>query len=106
MACTTDFIDFILEVLSPLGEVRSRKMMGDYVIYLNDKCVITACDNNAYIKKLPCIAELMADAEVGYAYEGAKEGYILSFDDQQRARRVISTIWEELPFPKSKKKKS
>ena len=49
MDCSTEFIDFICEVLAPLGEVRSRKMMGDYVIYVNDKCVITACDNNAFI---------------------------------------------------------
>lgn len=62
MACSTEFIDFICEVLAPLGEVRSRKMMGDYVIYVNDKCVITACDNNAFIKKIDCIAPLMADA--------------------------------------------
>ncbi len=104
MACSTEYINFILEVLSPLGEVRSRKMMGDYVIYLNGKCVITACDNNAFIKKLSCIEELMKDAEVGRAYEGAKEGYILSFDNQANARKVISTLWEALPFPKSKKK--
>ncbi len=106
MACSTEFIDFVIDALSPLGEVRSRKMMGDYVIYVNDKCVITACDNMAFIKKLPCISHLMADAEVGRAYDGAKEGYILSFDDQNKAREVISTLWEELPFPKSKKKKS
>lgn len=56
MACTSDFIAFICDALAPLGEVRSRKMMGDYVIYLNDKCVITACDNLAFVKKLPCIA--------------------------------------------------
>ncbi len=104
MACSTDFIDFVLEVLAPLGEVRSRKMMGDYVIYLNDKCVITACDNNEFIKKLPCLAALMKDAEVGCAYEGAKEGYILSFDNQAHARKVISALWESLPFPKTKKK--
>lgn len=60
MACTTEFIDFICDVLSPLGEVRARKMMGDYIIYVNDKCVITAADNIAFVKKLPCIAELMA----------------------------------------------
>lgn len=95
-----------MEVLSPLGEVRSRKMMGDYVIYLNEKCVITACDNIAYIKKLPCIDNLMQGAETGCAYEGAKEGYILSFDDPGKARKVISTLWDALPFPKSKKKKS
>jgi len=78
MACSTDFIEFICDVPAPLGEVRSHKMMGDYVIYVNDKCVITACDNTAFVKKLPCIAELMADAETGCAYKGAKEGYNLS----------------------------
>lgn len=79
-------------------------MMGDYVIYLNEKCVITACDNSAYIKKHPSISGLMAGAETGCAYAGAKEGYILSFDDSTLARRVISTLWEELSFPKKSNK--
>lgn len=104
MACTTEFIDFLCDMLSPLGEVRARKMMGEYIIYVNDKCVITACNNTAFVKKLPCIAELMADAETGCAYEGAKEGYILDFHDRQKALKVISSLWEVLPFPKSKKK--
>lgn len=104
MACSTEFIDFLCDMLSPLGEVRARKMMGDYIIYLNDKCVITACNNTAFVKKLPCIAELMADAETGCAYEGAKEGYILDFQDRQKVLKVISVLWEVLPFPKSKKK--
>lgn len=104
MACTTEFIDFLCDLLSPLGEVRPRKMMGDYIIYVNDKCVITACDNTAFVKKLSCIAELMADAETGCAYEGAKEGYILDFQDRQKVLKVISILWEVLPFPKSKKK--
>ncbi|MDE5997712.1 MAG: transcriptional regulator [Muribaculaceae bacterium] len=104
MACTTEFIEFICNTLTPLGEVRSRKMMGDYVIYLNEKCVITACDNLAYVKKLPCIADLMADAECGCPYEGAKEAYILDFTDTHRVLKVIEVLWDKLPFPKSKKK--
>ncbi len=103
MACTTEFIDRICETLAPLGEVRHRKMMGDYVIYLNDKCVITACDNCAFIKKLECIAPLMADAETGSPYEGAKEAYILDFSRRQHALQVIATLWEALPMPKKKK---
>ena len=63
MACTSEFIESICDALAPLGEVCSRKMMGDYVIYVNEKCVITACDNIAYVKKLPCIADLMTYAE-------------------------------------------
>ena len=104
MACSTEFIDFICQMLSPLGEVRSRKMMGDYVIYVNGKCVITACDNNAYVKKLPCIAGIMADAESGCPYPGAKEAYILDLSDTRNALKIIELLWDHLPFPKSKKK--
>ena len=104
MACSTEFIDFICQTLSPLGEVRSRKMMGDYVIYVNGKCVITACDNNAYVKKLPCIAGIMADAESGCPYPGAKEAYILDLADTHNTLKVIELLWDNLPLPKSKKK--
>lgn len=37
MACSSEFIEFICAALAPLGEVRSRKMMGEYVIYVNEK---------------------------------------------------------------------
>ena len=79
-------------------------MMGEYIIYVNDKCVITACDNTAFVKKLPVIADLMANAECGCPYEGAKEAYILDFSDRQKVLKVIEMLWEDLPFPKSKKK--
>ena len=104
MACSSDFIADICDTLAPLGEVRSRKMMGDYVIYLNEKCVITACDNTAYVKKLPCIADLMADAECGTPYPGAKEAYILDIYNRRKALKVIETLWDSLPFSKPKKK--
>lgn len=104
MSCSIEFIESVCDILKPLGEVRSRKMMGDYVIYVNEKCVITACDNIAYIKKLPCIAEIMADAGTGCPYAGAKESYILDFTDCRKALKVIATLWDALPFPKSKKK--
>ena len=92
MACTREFIDFVCDTLSPLGEVRSRKMMGDYIIYVNGKCVITACDNICYVKKLPCIAELMAGAKTGHPYEGAKEAYILDFSDKDKVLKVVNAL--------------
>ncbi len=73
------------------------------LIYVNEKCVITACDNLAYVKKLPCIAELMADAEVGCPYAGAKEAHILDVTNRNLTLKAISSIWEVLPFPKKRK---
>lgn len=104
MACTSDFIESVCNELLPLGEVSSRKMMGDYIIYVNGKCVITACDNTAFIKKLPCIEELMTDAESGYPYPGSKEAYILDFRDRRKVLAVIDTLWKHIPYPKSKRK--
>lgn len=103
MACSIDFIESLCRMLSPLGDVRSRKMMGDYLIYVNEKCIITACDNVAYVKKHPCIAELMSKADCGCPYKGAKEAYILNLDDSSTTLKVVEQLWPLLPFPKSKK---
>lgn len=104
MPCSIGFIDDVCDALAPLGDVHSRKMMGDYIIYLNGKCVITACDNKAFVKKLPCIAEMMTDAECGCPYPGAKEAYILDFSDCRKTLDIIATLWEYLPFPKAARK--
>ena len=67
--------------------------------------MITACDNNAFVKKLPCIEAMMADAECGSPYPGAKEAYILDFSDKNKVLKVIETLWNELPYPKPRTKK-
>ena len=104
MACSKDFIDFVCSQLSAVGEVRSRKMMGDYVIYVDEKCVITACDEVCYVKKLPELAELMAEAECGCPYEGAKEHYILDIEHREHAVKVVTILRDVLPYPKKRKK--
>ena len=103
MACSKDYIDFVCSQLSAVGEVRSRKMMGDYVIYVDEKCVITACDEVCYVKKLPELAELMAEAECGCPYEGAKEHYILDIEHMEHAVKVVTILRDVLPYPKKKK---
>lgn len=32
MACSIEFIEYVCDALAPLGEVRSRKMMGVFLI--------------------------------------------------------------------------
>ena len=48
----------------------------------------------------------MADAETGCPYQGAKEAYILDFTDTRKVLEVIETLWDKLPYPKSKTEKS
>ena len=102
MACSQEFIEFICETLSSLGEVKSRKMMGDYIIYLNEKYVALACDDNLYVKMYPQLEELLKEAEIGKPYQGAKDHYILDETNPILISKVISFIWNILPEPKRK----
>lgn len=105
MACTTDFIDFVCSQLNGVGIIRSKKMFGDWLIYIDEKPVILACDNICYVKKLPAIAELMTGADTGFPYDGAKEHYILDIEHRDKAIDIIETLLPAIPYPKKKKKR-
>lgn len=104
MACTLDFIEYVCRQIEPVGETRYRKMFGDYVIYVNEKPVITACDNIAYVKKHEALSEIMQDTECGCPYDGAKEHYILDVDHQDIAVKAVAILEQVLPLPKKRKK--
>lgn len=103
MATSQSYINYICEQLEGIGEIRYRKMFGEYMIYVNDKPVITVCNDTAYIKKLDCIESLMKESNVGCPYEGAKEHYILDIDEKEFSRIVVSKVEEVTPLPKKKK---
>lgn len=106
MACSMEYIEYVCSQIENVGVVRYRKMMGDYVVYVDEKCVILACDEICYVKKIAEIEGLMADAETGFPYEGAKEHYILDIDHRSLAEKVVGVLRDVLPFPKSRKRKS
>ena len=66
MACTTDFIDFVCSQVEGVGVIRAKKMFGDWMIYIDEKPIILACDNTCYVKMLPVIADMMTDAGTGF----------------------------------------
>lgn len=104
MSSTLEFIEFVCEQIRGDHAVRYRKMFGDYMVYVNDKPVLLVCDDCVYVKKLPQIESLMADAECGVPYDGAKEHYILDVEDVEHANEVIKILEEITPVPRKKKK--
>ena len=104
MASSTEFVSYICEQLDGLGAVRSRKMFGDYMVYLNDKPVIILCDDRAMVKKLPCLAQLLAGRPTGLPYAGAREHYLLDPDDRDTLREAARRAEEVTPLPKKRNK--
>lgn len=105
MATSIDFIDFVCDQIRDVGEIRYKKMFGEYMIYVNDKPVLLVCDNTVYIKKLECIADKMSNAECGYPYNGSKEHFILDIDDAIFCKQTVEVLEHFIPVPISRRKK-
>lgn len=105
MPCSSDYIDFVRSQLSNYNMVRIRKMMGEYLVYVNEKCVLLVCDDLCYVKKIPELKSLMSDAECDFPYPGAKEHYILDIEHKQEVRHVIDILCAVLPYPTKRKQK-
>ena len=105
MATTPEYMDFVCDRLQGFGPLRTRKMFGDYVVYLADKPILLVCDNTVFVKKRPELAAFLAGSPCGVPYEGAKEHYILDMDDTERATAVLAVLERVTPLPKPRKKK-
>ena len=47
---SSDFVDYIKELMAPMGEVRSKRMFGGYGIYINDLFCAIISDDCLYFK--------------------------------------------------------
>ena len=104
MATTQDYMEYVRERLPECGDVRYRKMFGEYMVYLNDKPIISVCDNTVFVKMLPELAAYLNDAERGFPYEGAKLHYILDIEDSELLSAVIPILEAFTPLPKPRKR--
>lgn len=105
MATTADYVDFVCEQVRGNWDVRSKKMFGEYMVYINNKPVLLVCDNTVFVKQLPCVSTLLANADKGHPYDGAKEHHILDVEDRELTLRVITELEAVVPVPKPRKKK-
>jgi TfoX/Sxy family transcriptional regulator of competence genes len=104
MASSLEFVQYVCEQLAGAGEVRYRKMFGEFMVYVNDKPLFLVCDNTVYVKMLDAIAGEMQTAQKGPPYTGAKEHYILDIDDADLTKRVAAILEPITPIPAPKKK--
>lgn len=104
MASSKEYLDFILEQLSELDDVTYRAMMGEYIIYYRGKIVGGIYDDRLLVKPTKSAMTMMPNADMDLPYEGAKEMLLVDdVDNKEFLRKLLETMYEELPAPKKKK---
>lgn len=104
MASNKDYLDFILEQLSGLGNVTYHAMMGEYILYWRGKIIGGIYDDRFLVKPTKSALAMMPDAGREIPYEGAKEMLLVdNVDCREFLAELITAIYGELPAPKKKK---
>lgn len=104
MATTKRFKDYVLEQLSPTGEIAFRPMMGEYLFYFDNVHVGGLYDDRVLIKKLPINEGFGLTSE--HPYEGAKR-FMLKIDnlsDVEFLRKVLTATADYLKAEQLKKR--
>jgi len=105
MATDIDFVNHLVDQIKDIGVVISKKMFGEYVVYVNQKPVILVCNNTAYVKMLESIKPYFENGETDFPYNGAKEHYILDIDNRETLVEIIKEVEKVAKTPKKKSSK-
>jgi len=105
MATDPGFATFVVEQAEEAGDVRVRRMFGEYALYLGDKVVGLLCDDQAFLKPTDGGRALLARVVEAPPYPGAKPYLLLSdeLDDRALLAALLQRTAAELPEPKPKK---
>ncbi len=108
MATDRNTIGFLLDQLSRLGEASTKKMFGEYCLYLSGKPVGLVCDDQLFLKPTKAGAGLLAKVVEASPYPGAKPHLLITPDQWEDAEwlcELVRATDRELPLPKPKVKK-
>lgn len=105
MATDQSIVDFIVDQLSLLGDVRARKMFGEYGVYYRDKLVALLCDDLLFVKITAAGRDFLGPHEEDSPYPGAKPCFLMSeaeCEDRELLAELVRRTYAELPPPKPK----
>lgn len=107
MATSKEFHDYVVDSLQRIGDVTTKKMMGEYCIYYKGKLIGDICDNCLLLKPTESVLRMMPEAERAYPYEGSRTlmAVVDDVENIERMREVLDAMVEELPEPKKKMRK-
>ena len=107
MASDQSTVDFIVDQIAGAGTVTSRKMFGEYAIYVDGKVAALVCDNRLFVKPTAEGRAFIGDPVEGSPYPGAKPCFLIEdrIDDGEWLTELARITARELPLPKPKKPK-
>lgn len=98
MASTPEYLEYVLDLLSGVPEVTTRKMMGEYLLYASGKLFGGVYDDRLLVKDTEASRAILGTLEV--PYEGASPMRLVDIEDAEAVADLVTAMLPELPEPK------
>ncbi len=106
MASSKEYLSFILEQLSLVDGVRTRAMMGEYLIYVRGTLIGGIYDDSFLIKPVSAALERLPGAALIEPYPGAKKQLMVDkLDDKVFLKELLEAVADDIGSAGSKKKR-
>lgn len=108
MASSQKIIDYITDQIARAGDIRSRKMFGEYALYCNEKVVGLVCNDVLYLKITADGRAHIEDPVEAPPYDGSKPMFQIGddqLDDREWLTKLVRITADVLPIPLPKKMK-
>ncbi len=94
MACSKDYLEYVLDLLEKVNNISYRKMMGEYLLYSDGILFGGIYDDRFLIKKSPSLEYLSLSEEI--PYDGAKPMYLIDSENKLEIAEIIDKLLDEL----------
>ena len=101
MASSEGYLEYVLDLLSDVPEVTTRKMMGEYLLYAQGKLFGGVYDDR-FLLKPTATSQAMGFRE-DVPYEGASPMLLVDTEDREELGTLVVAMLPELPEPKRRR---
>lgn len=106
MASHADFVNYVVEQLREAGEIRSRKMFGEYGLFCNGVFFGVICDDQFFVKITPQGEAAFPDLPKAPSHEGARDSFLLEdVEDREKITELVRITCEALKTKPQRKRR-
>ena len=100
MASSPEYLEYVLELLSGVPEITTRKMMGEYLLYASGKLFGGVYDDRFLVKDTEAARAVLSAEEM--PYDGAQPMLVVDVEDPEAITDLVMRMLPELPEPKKR----
>ncbi|MBQ3267763.1 MAG: TfoX/Sxy family protein [Atopobiaceae bacterium] len=102
MASSEDYLAYVLDLLSGVPDITTRKMMSEYLLYASGKLFGGVYDDRFLVKDTGASRAALSATEI--PYEGAAPMLLVDVEDAEAISAMVLAMLPELPEPKRRRR--